>query len=296
MKTKKLIIILLLSLAFLVWQQRPDNNFHLIFCDVGQGDAILLVHKNNQILIDGGPNDAVLNCLANNIPFWDRNIEMVILTHPDADHYGGLPEVFKRFKIQKLVSNPIGKKDDLLFKSLISTLIEQKIDTHFLVQGDKIKLDLIEIDLVWPSESKLLELESIKTISEKTENGFLLVDESLINANEFSLGAKVSFGQFEALLLGDLPGIYAQTLAWQNKLPKVEVLKAPHHGSGLDNPDELYQATKPQLVVISVGKNTFGHPSAELLEKLNNLEIKVKRTDENGEVEIISDGKIWWLK
>ena len=294
METKKLIIILLLSLAFLIWRQKPDNNFHLIFCDVGQGDAILLVHKNNQILIDGGPNDAVLNCLANNIPFWDRNIEMVILTHPDADHYTGLLEVFKRYRVKKFIANSFGKKDDLVFKTLISIIFEQKIDTHFLTAGDKIRIGPILFDILWPSKNKLKELEAWKNTS-LLEEVFRLIDEELINVNEFSFVVKVSFDQFDTLLTGDLGGLQGQTLVWQDWLVPVEVLKAPHHGSRLDNPDELYGKTKSQLVVISVGKNTFGHPSGELIEKLFDLGIKVKRTDEDGEVEIVSDGQSWWI-
>lgn len=294
MEKKRLILLLFLSLLFLVWQQRPDNNFHLIFCDVGQGDAILLVHKNNQILIDGGPNDSVLNCLADNLPFWDRNIEMVILTHPDSDHYTGLLEVFKRYRVKKFIANSFGKKDDLVFKSLISTVFEQKIDTHFLTQGDKIRISPILFDVLWPSQSFVKTLPD--RLPENTSGDFQLVDGELIAANEFSFVLKVSFNQFDTLLTGDLPALFTQTLVWQNRLAPVEVLKAPHHGSGLDNPDEIYQKTKPQLVVISVGKNTFGHPSGELIEKLLGLGIKVKRTDQDGEVEIISDGQNWWLE
>jgi len=295
MGKKKLVLFLLLGLALLTYLQKPDDNFHLIFCDVGEGDSVLITYQSNQILIDGGPDNSVLNCLSNNVPFWDRKIEVVILTHPDADHYTGFLEVLKRFKVQKFITIPVGKKDDLLFKSLISSLIEQKIDTQFLVQGDKIKIDLIEIDLVWPSKAKLLELESIKSISEETKNGLFLVDGDLVNANEFSLGIKARFDQFDTVLLGDLTGIYAQTLIWQNKLSQAEVLKASHHGARADNPEELYLAVKPKLVVVSVGENSFGHPSKELLEILNNLGIKMKRTDEDGEVEIISDGQGWWI-
>ncbi len=295
MGKKRVVLLLFLGLIVLAYFQKPDDNFHLVFCDIGEGDAVLITYRSNQILIDGGPDNSVLNCLANNVPFWDREIELVIMTHPDADHYAGFLEVLPRYRVQKFITTPVGKKDDLLFKSLISLLIDQKIETQFLAQFDKIKVGLIEIDIVWPSKTKLKELESVKTISEETENGFLLVDGSLVDANEFSLGTRIKMSEFDTLLLGDLPGDYAQKLVWQNKLPQVEVLKASHHGAKGDNPEELYLAVKPKLVVISVGENSFGHPGKELLEILKRLGIKAKRTDEDGEVEIVSDGQSWWL-
>ncbi|MFH1601471.1 MAG: MBL fold metallo-hydrolase [Candidatus Shapirobacteria bacterium] len=294
MEKKRLVVFLLLGLIILFCLQRPDKNFHVVFCDVGEGDAILLIQKNNQILVDGGPGSSVLKCLSNNVPFWDRKLEAVLLTHPDADHYSGLIEVLKRYKIENFFAPPLGQKNDLSFKKLISLLIDQKITPQALTQGDKIRVGLIDFDIFWPTKNKLKELETFQDIS-SFQNGFWLISESLVNNNEFSLVARATFDQFDLLLTGDLPSNLSQTLAWQNKLPQVEILKASHHGSGADNPDELYDKTNPKLVAISVGENNYGHPGKELLEKLKKLNIPAKRTDEKGDIEIISDGKSWWV-
>ena len=85
----------------------PDPKLHLIACDVGQGDAILASYGTNQVLIDGGPDNRVLDCLADHLPFWDREIELVILTHPQTDHFNGLIEVFRRYHVGAFVATPI---------------------------------------------------------------------------------------------------------------------------------------------------------------------------------------------
>ncbi|MCX6706233.1 MAG: MBL fold metallo-hydrolase, partial [Candidatus Woesebacteria bacterium] len=96
---------LVLSALVLSVFSLPDKNLHIVTCDVGQGDATLLIYGNTQVLIDGGPNNKVLDCLGKYIPFWDRKIEAVILTHPDSDHYAGLIEVIKRYKIDNYLDN-----------------------------------------------------------------------------------------------------------------------------------------------------------------------------------------------
>ena len=92
---------------FLAGFSASDEKLHLIACDVGQEDAILVVYKGNQILIDGGPDRRVLDCLVKYIPFWDKKIELVILTHPQDDHYGGLIEVFRSYEVGTFVANKL---------------------------------------------------------------------------------------------------------------------------------------------------------------------------------------------
>ena len=84
---------LLLALIF-VWREFPDDNLHLIACDVGQGDGLLLIYKDQQILVDAGPDDSILSCLGENMPFWDREIEAALITHPQTDHMTGMVAVF----------------------------------------------------------------------------------------------------------------------------------------------------------------------------------------------------------
>ena len=102
MKTWRYLILLevLILASILIGFISFDNRkLRLIACDIGQGDAILVTYGNNQILTDGGPNNRVLDCLSEFMPFWDRKIELVVLTHPDKDHFAGLIDVFKRYEV-----------------------------------------------------------------------------------------------------------------------------------------------------------------------------------------------------
>ena len=108
---KRYLSLVLLSLFFLggifFYQSAKinDGKLHLIVCDVGQGDAIYLkTPSGKDILVDGGPNDSVLNCLNNNMPFWDRTLDLVVLTHPDADHISGLVSVLERYTVLHFVT------------------------------------------------------------------------------------------------------------------------------------------------------------------------------------------------
>lgn len=99
--------ILVVFLFVLVFISLPDQNLHIVVCDVGQGDAILVQKGTSQILIDGGPDNKVLNCLARYMPFWDRKIDILLLTHPESDHYQGLINVIKRFEVKFFVANAV---------------------------------------------------------------------------------------------------------------------------------------------------------------------------------------------
>jgi len=264
------------GLLFLWWQQRPDNLLHLIFCDVGQGDAILIVYKNKQLLLDGGPDNSVLQCLGEHLPFWDRRLEVVALTHPDTDHFTGLLEVVKRYQVDHFVASWFEKQKDNRFSQLVQLVRQKRIPLSLLHQQDKIKLGPVVLKVIWPPPNFPFNLEE--------------------GMNEVSLVTQLSWGKFEALLTGDLPASFAQLLAWRGKLVPVEILKASHHGSAKDNPDELYTATRPQWVIFSVGNNNFGHPSRELLKRLSLWRIKSRRTDQEGTIEIVTDGTSWWFK
>ncbi len=182
----------LILLLFLLWVaifSWPDNKLHLIFCNVGQGDAILISYQKTQILIDGGPDNLVLNCLSHHLPFWDRQIEMVVLTHPEKDHFGGLIDVIKRYNLKYLISTswPEGGRKTITLKA-----------------GDEVHLGKINLSVLWP-----------RGINQKKK------------LNENSLVLKLSFGSFQALLTGDLPGEIENQL----DLTPVEVLKVAHNCS-----------------------------------------------------------------
>jgi len=289
--TKKLIFWLILT-AILLWAgvfSLPDNRLHLVFCDVGQGDAILITYRQTQILVDGGPNNKVLGCLADNIPFWDRTLEMVILTHPEADHFSGLIDVIKRYNVKQFVVNSIIPESTGLpseappaggaklgFWKFYQVVLDEKVNIYSPQAGDQLKIGPIELLVLWPKE--------------KLGNQELWLGK----LNETSIVLQLSFGNFDALLTGDIDFDVEKQVNLSRQRGEIEVLKIAHHGSKYSTGEEFLKKIKPQLAVISVGKNSFGHPTKEVIEKLRDLDIKILRTDQEGEIKIVSDGKNWY--
>jgi len=289
-KNSKIILIFLLLLAGLVWgvaAQLPDGRFHLIFCDVGQGDAILVVKGSNQVLIDGGPNEKVLTCLSNHLPFWDRQIELVVATHPEADHLTGLVSVIQRYRILQIVSNSL-LADSGIFQKFRSEVVNHQTPVHSPKIGEEIKIGEIKLKILYPSE-KLGEEIVWKTLAEPKVLGLSTYTG---NFNKTAIVALLEFEDFQALLAGDV-GVEEEKFL--PALGEIEVLKVAHHGSKYSTSEEFLAATRPKLAVISVGANNrYGHPAPEVLERLRTVGAQVCRTDLEGEIEIVSDGKNWY--
>jgi competence protein ComEC len=263
----------------------PDQNLHVVFCDVGQGDAILITKGTTQVLVDGGPNQKVLNCLSNNIPFWDKTIEMIILTHPDNDHLGGLPDVIERYNVTQLLSHGL-IKDSAIFWTFRDKVLEKNIPVYSPKAGDKIQIGGIALEVLSPKEKMGDELVWKK----ETDSQVLGAYTYSIEPNEASIVTLLSYGNFDVLLPGD---ISSQTEEAIESDKDVEVLKVAHHGSKYSSSEEFLERINPDLAVISVGKNSYGHPTKEVLERLRNLKIQVLRTDLEGEIEISTNGKEW---
>jgi competence protein ComEC len=279
-----LVLVLTLGAVFSL----PDDKLHLIFCDVGQGDAILIFKGSNQVLIDGGPNQKVLSCLANHLPFWDRTIEMVVVTHPDNDHLGGLPDVIERYNVTQLVSHSL-VRDAAIFWAFRDEVIEKKIPVYSPRAGDKIQLGGINLEILFPLEKLGDEL----VWQPEAETKVLGAYSYPTNANDVSIVSLFSYGDFDVLLPGDIGSQFEKVIEVDKE---IEILKVAHHGSKYSSSEEFLGRVDPDLAVISVGNNSFGHPTSEVLERLQNLDIKLLRTDINGEIEVVSDGKTWGVK
>ena len=262
MKNKILIYLSLIALIIIFYLTLPDNQAKVVVCDVGQGDAILATYKNVQLLVDVGPdNKKVLKCLENHLPFWDKTIEVVILTHGDSDHIGGLNDLLRSYKIKKFFSNgQLGEE------------IEQKIYSQNLSQNDIISVGLFQFEVMSPG----INLENM-TDNENSVVGFLKYP-SINSGRVWSM-----------FMSGDIDKETEQRLVWREILrqtqDEVDVLKVSHHGSDSGTSDEILEVLKPKVAVISVGKNNrFGHPTEEILKKLEDKKIKIKRTDIDGEI------------
>ena len=269
------ILALICVLAALALFQTNEKQLSLIACDVGQGDAVLAVMGETQILIDGGPNNSVLDCLAKYLPFYDREIELIILTHNQTDHFRGLIEVFKRYQVDTFLVNEanLGGVEYQVLKNEVGGTGTKVI---YPEEGMTIRLGMIYLDIINPLRENILGANS---------------SEESVNANSIVLNMRLN--KFDALLTGDLSPKVAEELIRKGLVKDVEYIKIPHHGSKVGLTENLLLTSKPELAVISVGKNTYGHPHEEIINLLNKYNIKTLRTDNEGDIKVETDGETW---
>lgn len=272
---KKLTLGFLSLAAALVWIgvfQAPDRNLHIWVLDVGQGDAILIrTPANQKILIDGGPNESVLSRLGEVLPFWEKTLDLVILSHPDADHITGLVSILSNYQIRQLLAGNYSC-DTNVCQEFESLVVERNIPRWIARPGARILFGDSEMRIYWPEESCHL------------------------GRNDCSVVVLLDFSDFEALFPGDIEEKGQRGLFFRSfDIPSVELLKVPHHGADcLWEP--FLEGVDPEISVISVGKNSYGHPTTATLEKLRGVGSRVFRTDQDSTVEIISNGKSWWIR
>ena len=275
------IIAILIWLAVFLW---PDDQLHLVFCDVGQGDAILISRGFKQILIDGGPDEKVIQCLSNNLPFWDRKIELVVSTHPDSDHITGLISVLERYQVQVIAINNLAKDSERFWRFRELALAE-KAELYHPRVGESVKLAGLDLAVFWPKRDN-----PFKGLTLQGSNPDVLGATYEGDFNELSIVLRLEYGDFCAFLAGDI------SAASEPSSSPCQVLKVPHHGSKHATSEELLNQLQPQLAVISVGKNNFGHPSQEVLDRLASAGVRALRTDQAGEIEVITNGRRWRVK
>ncbi|MBI4033011.1 MAG: MBL fold metallo-hydrolase [Candidatus Blackburnbacteria bacterium] len=229
------------------------------------------------------------------MPFWDRKIELIILTNPDKDHYAGLIDVIRRYQIIKYSSSGVDKEGAGM-DALKAELKNRSVPTVDLNLGDQVNLGKIKLYTLWPTKEWLARAKSGESGIEN------LVVGATDSPNEYSVVLRLSYGEFDALLTGDIEPPASDQLAVivnsdSDSQIGWEVLKVPHHGSKNGLTEKLLDAVKPKLAIISVGKNNrYGHPHQEVIKLISDQAIKLLRTDLNGEVEIVTDGKTWSYK
>jgi len=261
-----LIILLVLNgilLGIIFYSKRSD--LKVAFLDVGQGDAILLTQGQNQVLIDGGKSeDKLLEGLGKHMPFWDRKIEVVLTTHPDIDHIGGLSELPQKYESGSLISTK-AQSDSAVFEILKNNYAPDKISKIEGKLGTKIKFQEGELEILYPFSS----------LEEKTYK----------DTNGTSLVGKVIFGKNKFLLTGDMTEKQEREMLERGIDVAAQYLKVAHHGSKYSTSENFLKKVSPFLSVISVGKNNrYGHPAPETLEKLNNNNVSILRTDDAGDI------------
>jgi len=253
-----------------------DNRLHIIACDVGQGDAILIQKASTQILIDSGSGNKVLDCLGRHVPFWDKEIELAISTHVDKDHSGGFVDIMRAYNVNNFLTNDLNNPQfstqtvEVLRKVAKNTIIPKK--------GMVIRLGMIELDILHP-------MDELQISNDKFQ---------IKNTNDTSIVTLLKYAQYKAIFMGDLELNLSEPLIEKAQIGSVDYIKISHHGSKNGTSQKLLELLRPkdlpagrQVTVISVGKNSYGHPDPKVVELLINQSTKLLRTDLEGDIEII---------
>jgi competence protein ComEC len=277
-KNKKIVlggIILLLIFNILSWFVVYDLNkarfLEITFFDVDQGDAVFIeTPKRSQILIDGGPSSIILEKLNKEMPFWDRTIDFVILTHPESDHLTGLLDVLRSYKVKNILWTGI-LIDSAGFKKWAELIRQENAKIYIAQSGQKITIGKTSFEILFPFEN--LENKSVK------------------DTNNTSIVLRLDFGEISLLFAGDIYKSAERELLNLAKQLDTDVLKVGHHGSKTSTAEEFIIVVSPEIAVISVGRNnSYGHPHQGTLDTLEKYGIRIFRTDLNGDIKIISDG------
>jgi len=252
--------------GFAYRQARPRDFAKIYFFDVGQGDGIYIrTPQGNDVVVDSGPGDVMLAKLGAAMPFADRTVELVVLTHPHADHISGMVEILKRYKVEKVIL-PEAEYDSATYRALLDLLSEKRADVIRPRLGQRIFLDgTTVLDIDYPALGG--------------------AENHPADVNDVSIVARLSVGRTNVLLTGDAGKDIERRLS-DYKIPlEAEILKVGHHGSKHSTGAELLSAVQPRYSVISVGaKNTYGHPHEEVLGTLSRSSTTILRTDERGDV------------
>ncbi len=262
-KTVVTSLMAVLALVFGLWLygiRQSASETRVVFLSVGQGDAILISQGMNQIVIDGGRDGRLLlSRLGHYIPFYDRTIETLIPTHPDADHIGGLSALLERYRVKTVLDT--GARTDTKSAFLFYRDLER--------EGARTVPALRGTTIMLPRGGKLSVLYPHAPLPPDVPE-----------TNEGSVVSRFDFGEMSFLLTGDLP----DEERFIPDLEPIDVLKAAHHGSQYSTSSALLDLIQPKEAIISVGENRYGHPHPAVLERLRAHGAAVFRTDTDGDI------------
>ncbi len=295
------LVLLFLVALYQIVSTRPDDKLHMIVCDVGQGDAILIMRGYNQMLIDGGRDEKILTCLKQHLPWGDKSLEIVVATHADADHTGGLDRVIEQFS-PRLVVLPLCYKNTAGFSSLYALVQRKKItgtDVLWIDQLTTLHLDdQVSATRLWPEVERGEQIPGCSpypktTLQDTSDQTKSQKDDT----NAWSSVLLLNFNQIKILLTADIDTGVEQALITSGSLDRINVLKVAHHGSKSSTSQRFIDVTRPETSLISVGKNnSYKHPAPEVLRILDTASSRVWRTDLSGNLELTSDGQSYSVK
>ncbi len=231
-----------------------SEKIQVIFFQINRGDASYIkTPHGKEILIDGGQDLSILSSLEKHRPFYDRHIDLLIITHPDSDHYYGLVEVLRRFSVDNVLLTGV-KKDDPMYHKIFTLAQEKNVQILYADRKKDFEVDNVFFDILSPLESIL-----------KTER----------NDNDDSLVVKMSYQNKTILFTGDIEKKTEKILLNSGVNLDSDILKIPHHGSKSSSSLPFIQAVSPEKIVYTVGtKNPFGHPHQEVVERYGKFELE----------------------
>lgn len=290
---KLIFVTLLIFISFYIFSlysnYKDANILEITFFDIGQGDAALIKMPNGEkILIDAGPTNLIVSKLQNKFSFLDRNIDYILMTHPDADHISGFYFVAQNFNIKNILENGDKNKDTGIYKNIELEFQKQNLEKQeiFVNCGDKINyLDLNKpkIFILHPEQNNLI----------------------LNDTNENSIVGLLVYGKYSFLFTGDADKEIEKNLFKEidkcftsddinlikKYLKNLTVLKVSHHGSKSASSEEFIKILKPEYSVVSVGKdNRYGHPNQEVVNLLEKYSKNIFYTDKDGNITFSTDG------
>jgi len=273
MQKKTTILIILFVLNVFSWsvifEQSQDKGLEVCFLDIGQGDSFFIeTSQGHQILIDGGPDNTLTKKLEERIPFWDRTIDLVILTHSDKDHIFGFLEVLKNYEVENILwTGALGKSS--LFEEWREAIENEGAKVWIAEKGFIVSLPGERyFEILYPFES--LEGREVSAM------------------NDTSIVMMLNTDKEKILFTGDISKKIEHLLVEEGILLKADILKVPHHGSKTSSSEEFLEAVKPDLAIISVGRdNSYGHPSLIVLERYEECGIKILQTSKEKDICLI---------
>jgi|SRR3989344_3310267 len=260
-----------LGIWYAIFREDRHGILTVSFLNIGQGDAIFIdVPSGRQVLVDGGPDRSVLRELGKILPWWDRSIDVVVATHPDADHISGLVDVLQRYRVEHIF-HPGVEKNTGPAESMLLSVASEGAEETIARRGQIIDLgSSAHIEILFPDR-----------------------DVSRVETNTASIVARLVYGDTSFMLTGDSPqGIEEYLAALDGSSLHSNVLKAGHHGSKTSSSELFVGFVGPEFAVFSRGcENRYGHPHAEIVTLFKRFEIPALDTCTDGTVTFVSDGQ-----